>query len=178
MNCLLLAVSVLLQTAWATCTPSMVVVDLDYCLWRRPRFKSSAFSASGDGGVISGWCAHSSSKPRPASSCVDLVFEPLCLHSGRTLHLYDGASAALSRLADANVPVAAVSRTHRPKWALEWLNLLQLDDERTASDVIALVVMRDGVKSLHVRSRRYRNSRYSPHPPCTWPHEPALRYVF
>ena len=105
--------------------PSLVVVDLDFCLWRRPRFRSAQFAADGDGGVV--------------SSC------------GKTLELYDGARRALIRLSDAGIPVAAVSRTHRKEWALEWLRLLIVDADRSAADVLACTVIRDGVKSLHVR---------------------------
>ena len=79
----------MLSTAHAW--PSLVIVDLDHTLWRRPRFRRGPpFTPINDGlgGV------------RAAD--------------GRTLDLYDGARRALLRCSEAGVPVALASRSHRP----------------------------------------------------------------
>lgn len=105
-------------------SPRLVVADLDFCLWRRPRFQKPRFEPTDDGGLI--------------SEC------------GKKLQLYPGARSALLRLSAADIDIAVVSRTHRKDWARQWLSLLKLDESRTVSDVICCSVMRDGAKSLHV----------------------------
>mmetsp|Transcript_15491 Transcript_15491/g.39997 ORF Transcript_15491/g.39997 Transcript_15491/m.39997 type:complete len:217 (+) Transcript_15491:994-1644(+) len=111
--------------------PSLVVFDCDHTLWSRPRFRAGppwTPIAAGLGGV---------------SSC-----------SGEVLELFGGSRRALVRLADGQVPIAIVSRTHRPHWVREWLEMLHIDQSRTIGSVLGaapLVVIRDGSKVLHVR---------------------------
>ena len=109
--------------------PALVVVDLDFTLWWRPRFTQGApFTSVADGleGV--------------RSAC------------GETLDLYPGAREALARLNDVGIPVALASRTHRERWAREWLDLLRVDADRTVMDVVGAmpVIIRDGPKVLHL----------------------------
>ena len=112
----------------------LVVADLDFTLWRRPRFRTGPPFVAIDGGGVRSAC-------------------------GKTLALYDGARQSLARLSDAGIPVAIVSRTHRELWARQWLSLLQVDSSgRTVMDVVGAypIVIRDGSKDLHLRevSRR------------------------
>ena len=112
---------------------SLVVFDLDFTLWHRPRFRGGrgppwTVEDGGLGGV------------RGAS--------------GDLLYLYPASRRALLELADADVPVAVVSRTHRGQWARQWLGLLLLEPGgRTVADVIGSgpVVIRDGPKPNHLR---------------------------
>ena len=110
--------------------PSLTIFDLDHTLWHRPRFSRGPPFTLSDGG-LSG----------VTSAC------------GKKLDLYDGARRALITLADHDVPVALVSRTHRQVWASEWLEKIKIDPERTIMDVVApsLIVFQDGAKTGHVR---------------------------
>jgi magnesium-dependent phosphatase 1 len=116
---------------------ALAVVDLDFTLWHRPRFRRGPpWSSSADGVVAA---------------------------DGTALTLYPGARQALAALHAANVPVAVCSRTHRPQWALEWLRMLRVSDDDaeeglTASDVIgaAPIVIRDGSKRTHLREICHR----------------------
>ena len=118
-------------------SPAMVIFDLDFTLWHRPRFRSGPpFELTGDGSSIRASC-------------------------GSELFLYPAAGRALQRLDAAGVPVAVASRTHRERWALEWLSMLQVEPGgRTVADVIGLspVVIRDGTKSLHVQEIARRSA--------------------
>ena len=110
--------------------PQLVVFDLDWTLWPRPRFRAGPPFLPIDEG-----------RAGVRSSC------------GEELDLFLGARRALVQLADAEVPVALASRTHRPKWALQWVDMIHVDDSRTLSDVIGKspIIIRDGCKSSHVR---------------------------
>ena len=111
---------------------ALAVVDLDFTLWHRPRFRRGPpWSVTSDGVVAA---------------------------DGTVLTLYPGARSALLSLHAARVPVAVCSRTHRPQWALEWLQMLRVSDDDaevalTARDVIggAPIVIRDGSKRTHLR---------------------------
>ena len=111
-------------------TPRLVVCDLDYTLWWRPRFKAGP-----------PWTPIDDGRNGVKSSC------------GTTLDLYDGARNALLRMADEGIPIALASRTHRPAWALEWLKLLKTDESRTVWDVVhpSPIIIRDGSKVQHIR---------------------------
>ena len=111
--------------------PSLVVFDLDWTLWTRPRFRVGPPWKPIEGG-LSGVRAQ----------------------SGEVIDLYSGSRRALATLADAGVPVAVASRTHRPQWAQEWLQMLHVDASRTVASVLGaepLIVIRDGSKACHVR---------------------------
>jgi hypothetical protein len=112
--------------------PLLVICDLDFTLWNRPRFRSGPpFVPSADGNCVT-------------SSC------------GQELCLFRGARDVLQRLEREHIPVAVVSRTHRQQWALEWLQLLTFREERIIADTVVCTVMRDGTKCNHIRevSRR------------------------
>lgn len=112
--------------------PLLVICDLDFTLWNRPRFRSGPpFAPSADGNCVT-------------SSC------------GQELCLFRGARDVLQRLEREHIPVAVVSRTHRQQWALEWLQLLTFREERRIADTVVCTVMRDGTKCNHIRevSRR------------------------
>ena len=117
--------------------PAVVVFDLDWTLWRRPRFR-----------VGPPWTAIDDGRGGIRSAC------------GEVVTVFDGSREALLRLADAGVPVSVASRTHRQQWALDWMTMLRLDDTRTLADVIGQspVVLRDGPKSLHLREIAARTS--------------------
>lgn len=110
--------------------PSLVVFDLDFTLWHRPRFRGGPPWVpvdDGCGGVT--------------SSC------------GKRLDLYPSSRRALLALSGAGVPVAIASRTHRAEWVREWLATLRLEPGgRTAQDVIGSfpVVIQDGPKPGHL----------------------------
>ena len=82
---------------------------------------------------------------------------------GELLDLYPASRRALLELADAEVPVAITSRTHRAAWALQWLELLRLEPGgRTAADVIGSrpVIVQDGSKSSHLKEIHRRTVRF------------------
>lgn len=111
--------------------PSLIVFDLDFTLWQRPRFRKGPPFEPIDGGAAG---------VRDAG--------------GATLYLYPAAKRALVCLADAGVPVAVASRTHREGWARQWLEMLTVDDAgRTVQDVIdpLPVLVQDGPKSGHLQ---------------------------
>tara|TARA_B110001452_G_scaffold17976_1_gene14643 strand:- start:205 stop:819 length:615 start_codon:yes stop_codon:yes gene_type:complete len=117
-----------------TTTPrSLVVFDLDFTLWHRPRFRAGrgppwTVEDGGLGGVRSA--------------------------TGDLLYLYPASRRALLELSDAEVPVAVASRTHRGQWARQWLELLRVEPGgRTVADVVGRgpVVIRDGPKPNHLR---------------------------
>ena len=91
-----------------------MVIDLDFTLWRRPRFRNGPPFTPIDGGLGG-----------------------VCGASGERLTLYEGARDALRRIVDTHrIPIAFVSRTHRPAWAREWLAVLKVDEERTVLDLL------------------------------------------
>ena len=110
--------------------PTLVVCDLDWTLWARPRFRNG-----------------------PPWVSIDDGLGGIRASSGETLRLFDGARRALSTLADLGVPVALASRTHRPSWALEWMQLLRVDESRTLAAVVGSspIVITDGAKASHLR---------------------------
>ena len=110
--------------------PSLVVFDLDFTLWHRPRFRGG-----------------------PPWAPVDDGFGGITSSCGEQLDLYPASRRALLALSDADVPVAVASRTHRADWALEWLATLRLEPGgRTAQDVIGTcpIVIQDGPKAAHL----------------------------
>ena len=144
--------------------PALVVFDLDFTLvriqirtlrpsrqpsepcvlwqWHRPRFRGG-----------------------PPWTPIDEGFGGVKSSSGELLNLYPAARTALLELSDADVPVAIASRTHRPKWARQWLELLSLEPGgRTAADVISLIVIQDGPKPSHLKELR-RRTVLPRHPP-------------
>jgi len=110
--------------------PSLVVFDLDFTLWQRPRFRGGPPFEAVDGGAGG-----------VRASC------------GATLYLYPAARRALAALADARCPVAIASRTHRANWARQWLGMLTIDESRTVDDAINgwPVVVQDGPKRGHLQ---------------------------
>jgi len=110
--------------------PTLVVCDLDWTLWARPRFRNG-----------------------PPWVSIDDGLGGIRASSGETLRLYDGARRALATLADLGVPVALASRTHRKRWALEWMQLLRVDESRTLAAVVGSspIVITDGAKASHLR---------------------------
>ena len=91
-----------------------MVIDLDFTLWRRPRFRNGPPFTPIDGGLGG-----------------------VCGASGERLTLYEGARDALRRIVDTHrIPIAFVSRTHRPAWAREWLAALQVDPGRSVLDLL------------------------------------------
>ena len=108
--------------------PSLVICDLDFTLWNRPRFRTGPpFAPSADGCCVTSTC-------------------------GQELCLFQGARDVLQRLQHEKIPVAVVSRTHRKQWANEWLRLLTLpDSSQTVADIVVCTIMCDGSKCNHVR---------------------------
>ena len=108
--------------------PELVVFDLDWTIWPRPRFRAG-----------------------PPWTSIDNGLGGVRARSGECLDLYPGARKALLHLVDAGVPIALASRTHRPRWAIEWMDRLRISPERTLASVAVPVVLRDGSKAIHVR---------------------------
>ena len=113
----------------------MIVMDLDFTLWHRPRFRAG-----------------------PPFTKIDDGLAGVRSASGEKLDLYPGARRALIRCANENIPVAFASRTHRPAWALEWMRMLRIDSERNVESVVSPwpVVIRDGSKVTHLREIHHR----------------------
>ena len=103
--------------------PALAVFDLDHTLISRPRFRRGPPFVPVNGGL-----------------------EGVRAADGKQLDLFPDARRVLSELADASIPAAIISRTHRAAWVHEWLSLIRIDEQRSFEDVIGPVVIRDGSK--------------------------------
>mmetsp|Transcript_15141 Transcript_15141/g.25275 ORF Transcript_15141/g.25275 Transcript_15141/m.25275 type:complete len:214 (+) Transcript_15141:192-833(+) len=125
------SILLLLTTKTMVLWPKLVIFDLDFTLWHRPRFRGG-----------------------PPFKPIENGLGGITARDGAKLDLYPAARRALCELAESDVPVAVVSRTHRKQWALQWLSMLRLD-HASGPSVRALIgdmpiVIRDGSKRLHV----------------------------